>query len=381
MVPRLLEPKVVKHLYAVSAKQHIPVSGTFELTPMCNMSCEMCYVRMTKADMDKSGGRLRTKEEWLKLAEDAKAKGMLFLLLTGGEPFLYPEFKELYQQLSKMGFVISINSNATMIDEKVIEYLKENAPIRINITLYGASNETYDRLCHNPKGYTQVTRAIQLLKNAGIAVKLNCSVTPYNVQDLPAMIRYAQENKLILQATSYMFPPLRRDESMVGSNARFTAKEASRIAAEIVRLQNGDERFEEYVKLLEAGQAAMETDTEECLNVVGDKILCSAGRCAFWITWDGRMLPCGMLPQPISWPFKDGFEKAWQDIGNAVDRIHLPVECSDCKDKERCHSCAAMVFTETGTFDKVPEYRCQMTKCYQEECRKIQKQLERRNAL
>ena len=51
-----------------------------------------------------------SQSKFMQLAKDAKEQGMLFLLLTGGEPFLYPEFKELYQELSAMGFVISINS-------------------------------------------------------------------------------------------------------------------------------------------------------------------------------------------------------------------------------------------------------------------------------
>ena len=53
MIPELVEPRIVKHLYSKSAISHTPVSGTFELTPMCNMSCEMCYVRMTKSDLEK----------------------------------------------------------------------------------------------------------------------------------------------------------------------------------------------------------------------------------------------------------------------------------------------------------------------------------------
>ena len=217
MIPELVEPRIVKYLYSRSAVSHTPVSGTFELTPMCNMSCEMCYVRMTKSDMEKSGGRLRTVEEWLDIAETAKKAGMLFLLLTGGEPFLYPGFRELYEQLAPMGFVISINTNATMIDADTVKWLAANPPGRMNITLYGASDETYGRLCHNPKGYTQVTTALDMLREAGIMVKLNCSVTPYNIEELPQMIRFAKERGLMLQASTYMFPPLRRDAQTGGT--------------------------------------------------------------------------------------------------------------------------------------------------------------------
>ena len=381
MIPELVEPKIVKYLYGKSIVSHTPVSGTFELTPMCNMRCEMCYVRMTAEDVEKSGGRMRTHDEWIAMAKAAKEQGMLFLLLTGGEPFLYPGFRKLYEKLAGMGFVISINTNATMIDENIMEWLMKNPPARMNITLYGSSDATYDRLCHNPKGYTQVTHAIQLLKAAGITVKLNCSVTPYNIEDLPEMVRYAQDHELVMQASSYMFPPLRRDEHMVGRNRRFTPEEAAIAAAEIVRLQNGDEKFRQYINLLKEGKAWINDDTEQCLTKKvapaefveeeGDVIRCSAGRCAFWITWDGKMLPCGIMTKPVSYPFKEGFVKAWQEINNVITAIRLPAKCNKCKLKEQCQSCAAMVLTETGTFTEIPEYRCQMTHCYLEQCEKL----------
>ena len=94
-------------------------------------------------------------DRWLTLAEQAKNAGMLYLLLTGGEPFLHPQFRQILEGLHKMGLVISINSNGTLIDEATVAWLKNCPPVRINISLYGASDTTYARLCSNPKGFTQ----------------------------------------------------------------------------------------------------------------------------------------------------------------------------------------------------------------------------------
>ena len=133
---------LVEHLHRRADVRGIPLSGTFELTPMCSMSCKMCYVRMTAEEGRASGKRLRTVEEWLSLARVMKEQGTLLLLLTGGEPLTYPGFRELYRELRKMGFVISINSNATLIDEETVRWFAEDPPQRINITLYGASDKT-----------------------------------------------------------------------------------------------------------------------------------------------------------------------------------------------------------------------------------------------
>lgn len=372
MKQKLIEPRLTEYLHMKASRIKTPISGTFELSPLCNMDCKMCYIKMSK-EKQESIARLRTKEEWIELAQKAKEKGMLFLLLTGGEPFLVKDFKELYIELHKMGFCISINSNGTMIDEDVIEWLKHYPPMRINMTLYGASNETYGRLCNNPKGFMQVTKAISLLKENNIQVKLNCSVTPYNKDDLKQMMDFAQEHDLVIQATSYMFPPLRKDKTKIGQNNRFNAEDAAFYGAYISAYSNGFDRFKEYI---ESGQLALYDADDDCGVVEGDHMRCRAGITSFWMTWEGKMLPCGMIPDEGKDPWEVGFDEAWENAKNIVSEITLPVKCAGCGKKDECRACAAMVYTETGTYDKVPQYRCEMTKNYPKACKKVLKELE-----
>lgn len=362
------ELQIIEHMHRRAVAQGIPLSGTFELTPLCSMACKMCYVRISPEELAATGKRLRTADEWLALAREAKEQGMLLLLLTGGEPFLYPEFRRLYTELRQMGFVISINSNATLITEETVAWLKENPPQRINITLYGASDATYARLCGHPTGFTQVTRAIELLRDAGISVKLNCSVTPENVCDLEDIIAYSDEHKLVLQATSYMFPPLRRDAESVGRNARFAAEECARTEVKIRRLQYGAENLREYCKAIESHQPV---DTPLCADCEGEGLQCRAGKSAFWVTWDGRMTPCGMVNEPVVFPFGQGFADAWQSLRAQTAALHLPPECAGCDAKHYCHTCAAMCYTETGRYDCKPQYRCDLMRAVPAACREL----------
>lgn len=382
---------ITEYLHTKAARLGIPLNGTFEVTPLCNMNCRMCYVRMDR-EQQEAIAPLRTAEEWLELGRTAKERGMTYLLLTGGEPFLRPDFRQIMQGLHRMGFVLSINSNGTMIDEKTVEWLKETPPIRINITLYGASDETYGRLCRNPRGFTQVTKAIHLLKEAGILVKLNCSVTPYNADDLEQIFAFAEKEELVVQATSYMFPPLRRDASKVGWNDRFSAEESARQEAWINVYQNGREA---YLKHMESEEmASLSGDIEEdCMPVEegngdgdsygkeGERIRCRAGKCSFWVTWDGRFLPCGMLPGENALNvFEAGFDAAWEQAKAEAAAIRLPVRCSTCSLKDKCRACAAMVYTESGNYHDVPVYRCQMAHAYAGACRQVEEEL-RREAL
>lgn len=373
MVNIPVEPPVTEYLHAKAARKRIPLNGTFELTPLCNMDCRMCYVRMSRQQQE-AIGPLRTGEEWLALGEEAKKRGMLYLLLTGGEPFSRPDFREILSGLHAMGFVISINSNGTLINEAVVEWLKETPPTRINLTLYGASDETYARLCRNPKGFTQVTRAIHLLKEAGITVKLNCSLTPYNAHDMEAIIAFAKEEQLILQATSYMFPPLRRDSSKIGQNDRFTPEEAAYYAAKIESLLNGREAY--LRRMQDMNLSLPDVPGEDCPDTAGEEMHCRAGKCSFWVTWDGRLLPCGMLPgEDAANVFDVGFDGAWKQASDFASHIRLPSKCAGCGLKKQCKACAAMVLTETGGFSRIPEYRCQMAHAYLAACRQVEAEI------
>lgn len=373
MVNIPVEPPITEYLHRKASRARIPLSGTFELTPVCNMACRMCYVRMTKQQQE-AIHPLHTAEDWLALGQAAKDRGMLYLLLTGGEPFLRPDFRQILSGLHKMGFVISINSNGTLIDEEVVAWLKETPPTRINITLYGASDETYEKLCGNPKGFTQVTRAIRLLREAGITVKLNCSLTPYNIQDLEQIMDFAKREKLIIQATTYMFPPMRRDQSMVGQNDRFSPEDAAYYAAKVESLLNGPERYLERMKQEDLSLPADPAD--DCLPEEGEGIRCRAGKCSFWVTWNGTFLPCGMLVDDKAPDvFEVGFDKAWEYAKSASDAIRLAPKCAACAQKNRCKACAAMMFTETGAFDRVPEYRCQMSHAYPSACHRVETEI------
>lgn len=363
-------PAVTEYLYRKASAAGIPLSGTFELTPVCNMDCKMCYVRLSRQAQE-AIAPLSDAAHWLKLAQEAANAGMLYLLLTGGEPFLHPQIRQIMEGLHKLGLLVSINSNGTMIDETAVQWLKNCPPVRINISLYGASDETYARLCNNPNGFTQVTNAIRLLKRSGIAVKLNCSLTPHNAADLPAMVKYAKENNLHLQVATYMFPPVRKDDTMTGKNDRFSPEDAAYYMAYADYLTLGADRF-----AAQEGHFPVPTDPETDCTELGDGVRCRAGKCSFWITWQGQILPCGMFPARNNINvFEIPFQAAWNQVKKETANIHLPAKCAACNAKDSCRACAAMVITESGCFHEVPKYRCDIIHAYPAQWNRVKEEM------
>ncbi|MBQ1933636.1 MAG: radical SAM protein, partial [Clostridia bacterium] len=96
MIALPVEPPITEYLYRRATAAGVPLSGTFELTPVCNMDCKMCYVRLSAREQQ-AIGPLADADRWLALGREAMEAGMLYLLLTGGEPFLHPQFREILE--------------------------------------------------------------------------------------------------------------------------------------------------------------------------------------------------------------------------------------------------------------------------------------------
>jgi len=355
-----VETPLTQYLFTKASVRNIPLSGTFELSPICNFNCRMCYVRKTAEDVRKHDRPVMQMDQWLDIAKRARKAGMLYLLLTGGEPLLWPDFWMLYEELSKMGFLISINTNGSLIDEEAIARFKKMPPTRINITLYGAGDASYEALCRTKDAFAKVDKAITDLQKAGITVKLNGSLTPENVGDLEACTAYAQEKGLIYQTNTYMFPPVRRDEQLVGQNERFTPKEAAYYSMRSYRLQYGEELYQAYLENIRKGYVPPPGLDESCVDPRDGKTRCRAGKAAFWITWDGWMTPCGMMTEPKIDVTEKTFDDAWVKLTEVSRELNVSGTCNSCQNRNLCHSCAAMAAAETGNTAGIPKYLCEM---------------------
>lgn len=354
-------------LFARADTQGIPLSGTFELTPRCNFNCKMCYIHRSEQDALALAGE-RSTAQWLSLAEECCSQGTLLLLLTGGEPLIRKDFREIYTGCRKLGLMISINSNGSLIQDDMLDFLAADPPSRVNITLYGASPETYGALCGNPDAYYQTIQAIKNLQKAGILVKLNFSVTPYNRQDAPAVYAFAKEHSLPIQAASYMFPPVRACEHGAFCADRLSPEQA---AEEKVRYDcsrfTANELKERWEGLL-SGEAVPDPDSE-CQELPTQKLRCRAGSSTFWVTWDHQLRPCGMMTEPSVDLTGLPFAEAWQQIHQMREDIMVPAKCTACPVRNACDQCAAVCFAESGSYTKPPEFMCQMTGAYLQQIR------------
>ena len=117
----------------------------------------MCYIHTQGQDKNSLQKEL-TLEQWLDIGRQAVDAGMIYLLLTGGEPTLRADFPQIYEGMARMGVLISVNTNGVFLPPNLLELFKRYPPEKINITLYGMSSDTYGELCRNAPAFHNTIR-------------------------------------------------------------------------------------------------------------------------------------------------------------------------------------------------------------------------------
>lgn len=338
--------------------KRLPLSGTFELLPYCNMRCKMCYIVHEEKD---ENNKIQSVEFWDKLIDQAIEQGMLYALITGGEPFIYPGIRELLERINKKPIHLAINSNGTLLNRETVEWLSKTYPGRLNISLYGGSNDTYERLCGNSKGYTQVTEAFGLLNEYEIPYRVHATMTPDNICDFDKIIETCNKYRAPLQMVYYMFPPYRKDKGLIENDARFSPKEAAEVALRIWKAKNSEPMVRRMQ--LEANCTCIEEP--ERYSLYGDgTIACRGGYASFWVDWKGQISGCGVHTLEHIDLKKENFTDAWTQIVRSTEETRISEKCQYCKYRCICPVCAAAAFCETGDVKGAPEYLCQFSEIY-----------------
>lgn len=318
----------------------IPISGTFELTPRCNFNCRMCYVHL-KPEQIPQYGRELTAKEWIRIAQEAKEAGTTWLCVTGGEPLMHPEFETIWKELSQMGFFITLQTNASLIQGKMARLLEEYPPRGVKITLYGSNDEVYEEVCQVKEGFTRVDQGIRNLAEMKIPVQLISTVIRQNEEDVKKMAFYAYLHKLPWMATGGVKASVR--------NANSEARE--------VRVQ---EKLDEQKKAeiqYRLEKAPVNIERKPCTY-------CKDYRLGYWVTWNGEMRFCSFMNEPYIPVRNQAFLKSWQELIAYEEALEWPEECKACEAQNVCEKCAGTLAAECGNPHQVTEEFCSSVKKY-----------------
>ena len=360
------EPPLVRKLHAVGRKLGTPVAGTFELTAGCNFNCRMCYIHDSGAKPDQT--RELTAEQWLSVGKQAADAGTVFVLLTGGEPLLRPDFARIYTGLKKLGLMVSVNTNGLLLSGETAELLIKNPPMRLNVTLYADNAEGYLRVC-GVNAFERVLANIRRMKEAGVQVKINLSFNPGNADRADQLSALVEALGLQSQASVYMYPPVRRAQKNASAD-RLSPEDAARLRLRWETLRGRTQ------KLLSSADILNRLASRECEDAVPptEGVRCRAGHTAYWIGATGEMLMCGMIPLSAGSVPQEGFDVCWQKTRALMKTVTMPAQCTACNLRPVCCVCPAACYSETGAFTKAPSYLCEMSGCMAQLLRTMKKE-------
>jgi radical SAM protein with 4Fe4S-binding SPASM domain len=318
----------------------VPLNGSFELTFRCNLRCVHCYVP------DYSGAGELSTAEVRRILSEAADEGCLWMLLTGGEVLSRSDFPEIYLHARRLGLLVTLFTNGTLLDPRVADLLAEYPPFGLEITLYGMSDATYEATTGVPGRFARVRRAIELAVDRGLRLTLKAVAMERLRSEIPAMQAWAATLGVPFRYDGVIHGRL--DGSMAPVAARSSpAGVASWDEADPRRLADWMAFYRRYVK---------PTRPTDLL------VSCGAGLQSFHVDPRGTLLSCEALPLDGYDLRRGTFADGWRGIVGAVRRRRAAAYnvCARCDIRALCDRCPATALIETGDPDGWIPWYCEL---------------------
>ncbi|HMP72741.1 MAG TPA: radical SAM protein [Kiritimatiellia bacterium] len=343
VVHHVLSNEFLNELETHPDETNLPLAGSIELTLHCNLRCKHCYIRYPgAADNEMDTAQIKTVLD--KLAE----AGVLFLLMTGGDILVRPDFKEIYLHAKNLGFLVSLYTNATLVTPELADFLALYPPRRIEITIYGHTPETYNDVTHKPFAFENFREGVRLLLDRKLKVHLKTMVLKSNLHEFEDIRRWAEDELGVpFRFDAIVNPRLNGDHDVL----------AERIAPEdVVRLQYSDpDEIARFARLRDLAANASSTN--------GKLFKCGAGIKTVHVDPQGRMHPC-MMWRATPYNLLTGSIEGWKRHIHELRQSQAPAstQCTSCSNRLACGNCAATSLLETGQAGSNLDYYCSINK-------------------
>jgi radical SAM protein with 4Fe4S-binding SPASM domain len=289
-----------------------------------------------------------TTEEHFKMLDELVEMGCFWLLYTGGEIFARKDFLEIYTYAKKKGFLITLFTNGTLINEKIADYLVEWPPFAIEITLYGRTRETYEALTMIPGSYDRCLRGIKLLKERNLPLKLKTVATSINKHEVLAMKQFAEDELGVEFKFDAQINP-RIDCSQSPLAVRLVPEEV--VALDMAAPKGASE----YRRL---AQKALESPPS--LSGIDTIYSCGGGVNSFALNAYGEMGICVISQQESFRVQEEGVARVWEgSLLKLRNRKRTrATKCAQCRIQSLCGMCPANGELENGEKESPVEFLC-----------------------
>jgi len=342
----------LERLNSEGRRRCIPMTGSMALTHRCNLHCLHCYAGPDPRSALCARGDEVPTERWLSLIDEVADAGCLFLLLTGGEPMLRPDFAQIYRHAKTSGLLVTVFTNGTVVSEEIFTLFDDLPPHVVEISLYGVTAETHEQISGVPGSFARAIRAVEQLQAHGVRLRLKSVLMQPNQHEFAAIRALAEERYGVeFRMDAAIMPRLDGDRMPLDLRVPPARAAALELASPTAR--------ERWGKTMRQGKA---------LPTSPRLYTCGAGVIGFHVEADGRLMPC-LVPTGVAEDLTtQPFAQAWQKVvaAMAAQRGRADLECRSCVHKVMCGWCPAYARTESGRADSKSAYLCELGRCRRE---------------
>jgi radical SAM protein with 4Fe4S-binding SPASM domain len=328
-----------------------PLNGTIEVTRRCPLVCVHCYNNLPMGDREAQLQELSTEEHYRLLDQMADA-GCLWLLYTGGEIFARPDFLDIYTHAKRCGFIVTLFTNGMLINERVADYLAEWRPFSLEISLYGRTRDTYERLTGVAGSFDRCMRGIRLALERELPLKLKTVALNFNKDEVWEMAAFAEELGVEFRFDAMMNPRIDCSQSPLA--VRLSPEECIQLDLQDPRRMQEWEMFTDRFKGPVHPAGSPEAD---------QLYQCGGGINSFAIDPHGDMSICTLSHQDKYNVRTGSFREGWEHFLRHVrdDRkITRVTKCTECQLKAMCGMCPANGELENGDPESPVDFLCRV---------------------
>jgi len=346
-VEELSNEEFLRQFQRKAMQQRIPLSGMIALTHRCNLHCIHCYLGEERNCHPHNGQEVET-SKWHALIDEVTDAGSLALTISGGEPLLRQDFAEIYRHAKTNGLLVTVFTNGTLISNSLLSLFQDLPPRNIDISVYGATAETYAKITGVKDAYTRCWQGIEALVTHGIPVSLKTILMTLNQHEFDAIEELAQKHGVPFRFNAEIIPCFNDDRRPI--ELRIPPKDI------IEKELSSQKRVDSWTKFMEK-RLGMRWCKETLYR-------CGSGMTGFAIDPYGYLYPC-LMARHIRYDLLTGsFLEGWRTMLPQIQLKKAPERfpCRQCEAFVVCGYCPPTSAWETGKEEIPAEYRCQLNK-------------------
>lgn len=339
-------------------KKRRPLHGQIELTHKCAFRCPYCYLKPLQTQP--AYQEELSLKNWMSILDSLYKEGCMSITLTGGDPLLRTDFEEIYLYAKRKAFIITVFTNATSLNAKMLAFFKKYTPFSIEITLNSLKESRFDRITGTKGNFKQSVSNIRKAARLKLPLILKTNALKINKDEVIEIKNFA---KKILGEKRYKF-----DTYMIPSlDGGKTPLEYRLSADEIIRLEESDEEIKRAVRESYEDDRMILKDRESLYR-------CNTWLSSFFINPYGRLGFCQITNKFSTDLRKVPFEKGFYDIfpGLTKKRFTGNTTCRSCELLSECMVCPARSYLEAGDEEAPVAYFCELARARLEQKSRIQ---------